>query len=201
MVDIDGSPIGKVFGSPFDLKTSLSTSFNCVAQQSTFISRHAIEKVGLLDETLEMSMDWDLWVRIASQFEVVFVPTVWSRMRIWDGTKTSTIPRASGEDHVVIVQKLFKSRGRTAIPPATRRTALAAAYWRVARQSYEAADYSSFRSAYLRSVMSDPMILGGHAGQLLPAFLLGDRLTKRFSGLKQRIWKVTKPQEPAGENP
>lgn len=200
MIGQDGRPTGRTWGAPFDLEASLRASENCIAQQSTFISRSAIEKIGFLDESLEMSMDWDLWVRIAAQFEVVFVPETWSRIRIWDGTKTSTIPRSSGEEHVVIVRKLLQDRG-TSIHPATRRAALAAAYWRVARQSYEAADFPVFRSAYMRSVLADPMVLRGHAGQLLPAFFLGDGLAKRLSSVKRRIMKLTGYQEAVGEKP
>lgn len=186
IVDQEGQPTGRTWGASFELDASLRASENYIAQQSTFISRSAIEKVGSLDETLEMSMDWDLWLRIAAQFEVVFVPAVWSRIRVWDGTKTSIIPRTSGEDHVVIVRKLLQDRN-VAIPAATQRAALAAAYWRVARQSYEAADHSGFRAAYLRSVAADPMILRGHAGQMLPVFLLGDGLAKKLSRLKRRL--------------
>jgi hypothetical protein len=201
MVDREGRPTGRKWGAPFALEQSLLASENYVAQQSTFISRSAVEQVGFLDEALEMSMDWDLWVRIAAQFEVVFIPAVWSRIRIWDGTKTSIISRASGQDHVVIVRKLLQSRGGRAVPPATRRAALAAAYWRVARQSYEASDATSFRKAYLRSIMWNPMVLRGHAGQLLPVFFLGHGLAKRLSGLKQRLSKRTRPHETVGEGP
>lgn len=166
-VDGDGKLLGKYFGSEFNLIGTLSTSKNCVAQQSTFISRAALEQVGYLDVDLHLSMDWDLWVRIAARFPVKFVPRVWSRIRIWDDTKTSTLLHLSGREHVRIVQKLFKEC-IDGLPVDLHRKALAAAYGREAVLYHQQADYMRFRWAVILSLLYALALKGGDARKLLP---------------------------------
>ena len=166
-VDRDGNPKGKPFGSEFNLVDTLVTSRNTVAQQSTFISRKALECVGYLDNDLHMSMDWDLWVKIGARYPVKFVPKAWSRIREWSDTKTNTLLHHSGPEHVRIVQKLFED-GNTGLSPALRRKALAAAYGREAVLYYRNSDSRRFRRAAILSLYYWPALKGGDARNLIP---------------------------------
>ncbi len=187
MIDGDGLPIGQQWGSPFDLKNSLTTSENCVAQQSTFISRIALQKVGFLDETLEMSMDWDLWVRIGAQYPVKFVPKVWSKIRIWNGTKTQNIGDTSGEEHLRIIKKLFKPGNNVSFDKEVQQKALSRAYERISIIALEKGDLTNFRKNFVNALIAKPFRLSKNMKQLTLPFVLGKNLTKSLSHIKRQI--------------
>ena len=63
---------------------------NFIPQPATFFRRSLLDRVGLLDEGLRYTMDWDLWCRFAgagAKFQ--FVPEVWAGARIHQAAKTS----------------------------------------------------------------------------------------------------------------
>ena len=55
---------------------------------SVFFTREAFEAVGGLDESLQLTMDYDLWLRIGRRFGAEHVDAVWSVQRIHDDAKT-----------------------------------------------------------------------------------------------------------------
>jgi glycosyltransferase involved in cell wall biosynthesis len=55
---------------------------------SVFFTREALDAVGGLDESLHLTMDYDLWLRIGRRFGAVHVDAVWSVQRIHDDAKT-----------------------------------------------------------------------------------------------------------------
>lgn len=58
-------------------------------QSSSFFSGDAIRQVGLLDQGLEYTMDWDLILRITKDHSSRYLDTPLSCQRIYDQTKTS----------------------------------------------------------------------------------------------------------------
>jgi hypothetical protein len=59
-----------------------------VYSPSVFFTREAFEAVGGLDESLDLTMDYDLWLRIGSRFGAAHVDAVWSVQRIHADAKT-----------------------------------------------------------------------------------------------------------------
>jgi glycosyltransferase involved in cell wall biosynthesis len=59
-----------------------------VYSPSVFFSREAFEAVGGLDESLHLTMDYDLWLRIGKRFGARHIDAVWSVQRIHDAAKT-----------------------------------------------------------------------------------------------------------------
>jgi glycosyltransferase involved in cell wall biosynthesis len=55
---------------------------------SVFFTREAFEAVGGLDEGLQMTMDYDLWLRIGKRFGARHVDAVWGIQRIHADAKT-----------------------------------------------------------------------------------------------------------------
>jgi len=168
-IDQDGNPTGKLFGSELDIKNSLISSRNPVAQQSTFINRRALEDVGYLDESLHMSMDWDLWIRIADKYPARFVPNVWSQTREWEGTKTKKNMTLIGVDHVRVIRKFYgRQTTRYGIK---KRSAIAAAHGWAALLNYPQHDVQNFTKEMILSLLYDPFLKCGEAQKLLPKAL------------------------------
>jgi glycosyltransferase involved in cell wall biosynthesis len=55
---------------------------------SVFFTRQAFEAVGGLDESLHLTMDYDLWLKIGRRYGARHVAAVWSVQRIHDDAKT-----------------------------------------------------------------------------------------------------------------
>jgi glycosyltransferase involved in cell wall biosynthesis len=71
----------------WDLWTELNDG-NGIFSPSVFFTRAAFEAVGGLDESLHLTMDYDLWLRIGKRFSVRHVDEIWGVQRIHDDAKT-----------------------------------------------------------------------------------------------------------------
>ena len=144
IIDQAGKPTGNIFGSEPNVINSLLSSENPVSQPSTFFSTSALKEVGFLDETLHMSMDWDLWLRIGARFPMLFITKILSKSRTWEMTKTRTQLVRSGPEHIRIVKNFFK-QNPDFLTSIQKRQALGSGYLRNGRLDYEAGKWLFFR--------------------------------------------------------
>jgi len=144
IIDQAGKPTGNVFGSEPNVINSLLSSENPVSQPSTFFSTSALKEVGFLDETLHMSMDWDLWLRIGARYPTLFIPKMLSKSRNWEMTKTRTQLVRSGPEHIRIVKNFIK-QNPDFLTSIQKRQALGSGYLRKGRLDYEAGKWLFFR--------------------------------------------------------
>lgn len=87
-VDDDGVNPRRIRSRPeFDLWTELNLGCG-IYSPAVFFTRDAYEAVGGLDETLHMTMDYDLWLRIGKRFPVHHVDDVWGIQRLHPEAKT-----------------------------------------------------------------------------------------------------------------
>ncbi|HBG60125.1 MAG TPA: glycosyltransferase family 2 protein [Anaerolineaceae bacterium] len=144
IIDQVGKPTGNIFGSEPNVINSLLSSENPISQPSTFFSTSALKEVGFLDETLHMSMDWDLWLRIGARYPTLFIPKILSKSRNWEMTKTRTQLVRSGPEHIRIVKNFIK-QNPDFLTPMQKRQALGSGYLRKGRLDYEAGKWLFFR--------------------------------------------------------
>ena len=144
IIDQAGKPTGNIFGSEPNVINSLLSSENPVSQPSTFFSTSALKEVGFLDETLHMSMDWDLWLRIGARYPTLFIPKMLSKSRNWEMTKTRTQLVRSGPEHIRIVKNFIK-QNPDFLTPMQKRQALGSGYLRKGRLDSEAGKWLFFR--------------------------------------------------------
>jgi glycosyltransferase involved in cell wall biosynthesis len=71
----------------FDLWTELNLGCG-IYSPAVFFTREALSAVGEIDEDLQLTMDYDLWLRIGKRFPVRHVDAVWGVQRIHDEAKT-----------------------------------------------------------------------------------------------------------------
>jgi len=64
----------------------------CVPQPSTFMRRSALELVGAFDQSYDMAMDYEMWLRLAGSCRFVVVSESLAGFRITPDTKTSSRP-------------------------------------------------------------------------------------------------------------
>ena len=73
--------------STWNLWTELNEG-NGVYSPAVFFTREAFEAVGGLDESLHLTMDYDMWLRIGGRFGARHVDSVWGMQRIHEDAKT-----------------------------------------------------------------------------------------------------------------
>lgn len=58
---------------------------NFVTGMTSLVRSECFEKVGIFDETIPMGIDYDLWLRISTQFHFLFLNETTYLYRIWSG--------------------------------------------------------------------------------------------------------------------
>ena len=90
ILDEEGRSVGPFVDiEPFNI-WRLLYFLNHILQPAAFYRRSALEKAGLLDENLNWAMDWDLWIRLAAQAEVRYLPETLAFSREYSRTKTAS---------------------------------------------------------------------------------------------------------------
>jgi len=81
-VNDDGRNPRRICSRPtFDLWTELNEGCG-IYSPAVFFTKEAFDAAGGLDESLHLTMDYDLWIRIGKQFRVEHVDAVWATQRI-----------------------------------------------------------------------------------------------------------------------
>lgn len=186
IIDYSDQRSGSYLGKEFDLAASLIQSKNPVAQPATFISKNALLEVGMLDETLHMSMDWDLWIRLAANFPVHYVNETWAAFRVWPGAKSSIISETSTPEHLKAVKKLFLNRKTRNLSLKYKLKALSASYARDAVYQYKRGQMGLFRRHMFLSLCLSPCLKERAGKSLIPVMLLGKQLTELLVGIKNK---------------
>ena len=100
IVDEVGTVIGQHYPKEslvFD-RTALIEGLNYILQPATFINRHVLDSVGLLDEQLHFGMDTDLWIRLSGKAEPMRVEATVAVNREYGQTKTASGGFARAEE-------------------------------------------------------------------------------------------------------
>lgn len=82
-MDEQGNPISKPddFAIPHGEDVFIPLLKNCfIAAMSTLVRRSSYDKVGLFDENLPFE-DWDMWLRIAKKYKLLYSPKVSAKYR------------------------------------------------------------------------------------------------------------------------
>jgi glycosyltransferase involved in cell wall biosynthesis len=115
---------GDIFGSRFDLISSVDGCNDSIAQPSAFIKKKALLDIGFMDENLHRAMDFDLWLRLRIRYSFHYVARPWSKFRRHPESKSSgTIPLRS--DCLPIMKKLYSREGLPREVLSLKRRALA----------------------------------------------------------------------------
>jgi glycosyltransferase involved in cell wall biosynthesis len=81
---------------------------NCLASPTPIVRRSLLEKTGLFDESpmIRSREDWELWLRIAVQAPVIYIPEALCKHRIHAGSITfAENPQKAFLSHVAVIEK------------------------------------------------------------------------------------------------
>jgi glycosyltransferase involved in cell wall biosynthesis len=74
---------------PFDL-WRIANHSDYILQPTVFFRRESLSECGLLDESLNWGLDWELWIRIGKRFPFSYTDQIQAAGRIYGDTKTAT---------------------------------------------------------------------------------------------------------------
>ncbi len=75
---------------------------NFICNSTAVIRRSCLDRVGLFDETIFTPADWDMWLRLAEQFQAVFIDIPLTQYRITDNYIFNKLELAEREEAVTI---------------------------------------------------------------------------------------------------
>lgn len=95
------------------------------------VRRDVFKKVGGFDETLQARQDWDMWIRLASEYEIGVVPEALVDYREHSGVRTATNPQNEIDAYKTIMAKYSELRSGCSF--SVRQASVAAFYRRMGR--------------------------------------------------------------------
>jgi glycosyltransferase involved in cell wall biosynthesis len=81
LINENGQKIGDFPAAQTDLKR-LKRGYVHIPQQAAFFRADLWERVGPLDPSFYFAMDYDLWVRIAREAPLLYIPKLWASFRL-----------------------------------------------------------------------------------------------------------------------
>jgi glycosyltransferase involved in cell wall biosynthesis len=93
-MDGEGNPLPK---GPTPMRRGRITGAllidNFVSFSSSVVRRSCLEACGAFDESLEMGIDYELWLRLSARYAFDFVPEATLRYRIWPGSMSKNFKK------------------------------------------------------------------------------------------------------------
>ena len=174
-VDMEGRSFTERRPGEIDFDRLLRGLVSYVPQPTLFLRREVVEQIGLLDETLQYSMDYDLCLRVCMEHRLEYVDETWAAARFHDAAKTVACQRQNWEDKVSVFDKTFSS------------PRLPARF--IAQRS---AIYSAYHSKTASVFLQEGSLIGAlrHLGRAImfrPTVILSFRDWRRLS---RALWKL-----------
>ena len=108
-VDTEGGRIVLRRSAEFDLRRLLWNLSSYIPQPTAFICKSALAEVGFMNETLQYSMDYDLWLRIGMRYAFRYVDEVWAATRMHVQAKTVAFQREIWELKIKVFRAAMSS--------------------------------------------------------------------------------------------
>ena len=128
---------------------------NFIGTSTLIVRREVFLEMGGFDPTLRALQDWDLWLRIASKYDLAYLadPLVYYRVH---ALSTSRSPRKTEPYHLELIKRTFAPDGVGASMPHLRKRALASSYGALTVIGEESRDYPFALRCAIRSTWHYP---------------------------------------------
>ncbi|MBI9049645.1 MAG: glycosyltransferase [Anaerolineaceae bacterium] len=153
-VDGNGKPINVMCYAPWTVKDLLQ--FRIIGQSSVFFRRETLQKSGLLDAQYHYLLDHHLWIRMAAQTKMVYVPQIWSAARYHEQAKNLAEAQNFGKDAQRILLWVENDPAFNEIWQANKRKARAGAAWLNAFYLADAGKYADSLRSYIKVFFLSP---------------------------------------------
>jgi glycosyltransferase involved in cell wall biosynthesis len=153
-VDAKGHQINKLSYHQWELIDLMK--FNIIGQSSVFIHRELLNKIGLLDPSLQFLLDHQLWLRLVQQAPMLYLPEALSAARFHGQAKNVAQAGSFGKEAFQIIDWICQNPQLNGLFEKNKRKILAGAYRFDARYLLDGdLPWDSFK-AYLHCLVLDP---------------------------------------------
>lgn len=128
---------------------------NFIGTSTLIMRREVFIEMGGFDPALRALQDWDLWLRIASKYDLAYLSEPLVYYRVHDQS-TSRSPRKTKPYHMELIERTFAPDGPGESMPHLRKQALASSYGTLTVIGEESGDYWFALSCAVRSTWYYP---------------------------------------------
>jgi glycosyltransferase involved in cell wall biosynthesis len=132
---------------------------NFVTTSTAIVPRRALRRVGLFDEALDHSMDWDLWLRLSEEFAFHYHPEPVALYRFHDGQRIRNRPRVDACRRQILEKTLLRYRRERPHLVGIVRRLLSYRLLRLGRLQIQAGDRPAARESFRAAAELRPMSL------------------------------------------
>jgi glycosyltransferase involved in cell wall biosynthesis len=182
-VDHTGALLTVFRAQPFDLAAYLRTE-GFIHQPTVFLRRRVLDRVGPLDPSFSLCLDYEYWLRMAVRCRWLYLPRVLARFRVHPAAKSTARKRGFLDERLRSLDRLFATPDLPAEVWRARKRAYAVAHLSGGVQSYEAEEFPEAWERLRAALGWDPTPF--HWGTLKALALMLDLLT----GLRVGKWMV-----------
>ena len=158
-------------------------SFHIIGQPAVFMRREVLEKVGHLDQSFHLLLDHQLWIRLAAEAGMQYIPELWASAHYHEDCKNLAMAASFGSEAQRIVQWMQSSDQYRSLFQQNRKQILAGAERLNAFYLLDAKEYSASFRAYWKALWLNPSVVRPEWYRMVYAFFapLGlDGLRKRY---------------------
>ena len=156
-VDENGKTIRRLRYQPWDLKDLIQ--FNIIGQPSVVMRRAAYEQAGGISTQYQYLLDHHLWLRIAANTKIGYVPEVWSAARFHKAAKNKAHAAAFGEEANRIATWLSEDEKYVSLYIQYQKQIWAGAYRFGARYLSEGKQYRDALETYKKAWRFNPAVV------------------------------------------
>ena len=131
-------------------------AFRIIGQPSIFMRREVLERAGSLDLSYHLLLDHQLWIRMAMEAEMVYIPKLWASAHYYDDCKNLAMADGFGSEAKRIVKWMQSNPRLTEVFNKNRRRILAGAERLNAFYLLDARQYSSAFCSYWKAFWQYP---------------------------------------------
>jgi len=104
-IDASGKFIDRYPTQPFVYP---ELAYGCyICQPSVFFRREIVEQVGYLDESLDLCMDYDYWIRVGKKYQLHYLNKVIACSRMYQENKTMSRAREAAAEAGAMIKRHF----------------------------------------------------------------------------------------------
>ncbi|RPJ28448.1 MAG: glycosyltransferase [Chloroflexi bacterium] len=153
-VDGNGQTINVLKYKQYSLEDLLC--FQIIGQPSVFFRRAAFEKTGPLETTFHFMLDHHLWIRLAQQGRILYVPQIWSAARYHAAAKNRARAAEFGREAFRVLDWAKGQPGLAEAVAGVGRRALASAHRYDARYLLDGGQTVPALGAWFRALFLHP---------------------------------------------
>jgi len=154
-IDISSNVIYRLRSQPYEFHKLLLDNY--VTQSTVFVRREVLDATGLLDETLHLIMDQELWLRIGRATAVAYLPgVVLANLRIYPETTSNRLRVARYTEGLRLLDMVFADQKVPEAVRQSRRKEYGRCYMRLASALAAKERYREILPWLTRAVLTYP---------------------------------------------